>query len=86
MLFPTPLITLVISDLTSVVDVCYAASANCPKGCECRGKTVDCSNKMLTKIPHDLPKETEELLLNDNDIQRIPALGLFNRCCENYRT
>ena len=66
-------------ELNLVVDVCYAATENCPKGCECRGKTVDCSNQMLSKIPHDLPKETEELLLNDNDIQRVPALGLFNR-------
>ncbi len=68
-------------DLASRVDTCFAASENCPKGCQCRGRgrLVDCSNQRLREVPHDLPKETEELVLSDNHIERIPALGLFNR-------
>jgi Leucine-rich repeat (LRR) protein len=40
---------------------------------------VDCSHRQLTEIPADLPKMTGRLLLNDNKIERIPALGIFNR-------
>jgi hypothetical protein len=66
-------------DLAANVDLCFALNENCPKGCQCRGHVVDCSNQRLREVPHDLPKETEELLLQDNQIERIPALGLFNR-------
>ena len=40
---------------------------------------MDCSNRDLKEFPLDLPKSTRRLLLNDNKITRVPALGLFNR-------
>ena len=40
---------------------------------------VECSNRDLKEFPLDLPKSTRRLLLNDNKITRVPALGLFNR-------
>ncbi|XP_046386290.1 protein slit isoform X2 [Ischnura elegans] len=51
----------------------------CPNGCSCDGTTIDCSNRGLTEIPKDLPMYTTELLLNDNELGRIRADGLFTR-------
>ncbi|KAG8235957.1 hypothetical protein J437_LFUL016428 [Ladona fulva] len=51
----------------------------CPNGCTCDGTSIDCSNRGLTEIPKDLPMYTTELLLNDNELGRIRADGLFAR-------
>ncbi|XP_013386131.1 slit homolog 2 protein isoform X2 [Lingula anatina] len=45
----------------------------CPTDCECDGATVDCSGRMLTAIPENLPLYTVELILSSNDITRIQA-------------
>ena len=52
---------------------------NCPAGCSCDSGTVDCSRRGLKEIPNDIPHGTVKLLLNDNEISRIPAMGIFNR-------
>lgn len=52
---------------------------NCPAGCSCDSGTVDCSHRSLKEIPNDIPHGTVRLLLNDNKIEKIPAMGIFNR-------
>ena len=42
-------------------------------------KTADWAHRELTEFSLDLPKTALRLLLNDNKITRVPALGLFNR-------
>jgi len=51
----------------------------CPQGCRCDGSQVDCSHWGLTEIPSGIPTTTTHLILSDNQITRISALGLFNR-------
>ncbi|KZS07806.1 SLIT protein [Daphnia magna] len=50
---------------------------SCPAECSCKGTIVDCSNKGLKEIPRELPLYTTELILNDNQIVRIKADGMF---------
>ena len=66
-------------DTTNEIDDFCPEDSNCPADCYCEGDTVDCSNRDLKEFPLDLPKSTRKLLLNDNKITRVPALGLFNR-------
>lgn len=33
----------------------------CPKLCQCEAGTVDCSNRGLTQVPLDLPKEADKM-------------------------
>eukprot|EP00096_Caligus_rogercresseyi_P013821 TRINITY_DN6421_c0_g1_i2.p1 TRINITY_DN6421_c0_g1~~TRINITY_DN6421_c0_g1_i2.p1 ORF type:complete len:1396 (-),score=344.95 TRINITY_DN6421_c0_g1_i2:865-5052(-) len=54
-------------------------NVDCPQECFCEGSIVDCSRRQLKDIPANIPTSTTKLLLNDNLITRIPALGLFNR-------
>ncbi|XP_078259772.1 leucine-rich repeat-containing protein 3 [Rhinoraja longicauda] len=52
-----------------------AATANCPKSCQCfdkNGKFVRCTGKNLKEIPKDLPADTVSLHLNSNRITKIP--------------
>ena len=58
---------------------CDWNSHECPKQCSCSSGIVDCSRRGLTEIPQELPKATKHLLLADNEIDFIPAYGLFNR-------
>ncbi|XP_048524192.1 protein slit isoform X2 [Dendroctonus ponderosae] len=51
----------------------------CPAGCSCEASVVDCSGKNLKEIPRDIPLDTTELLLNDNELGRIKSDGLFGR-------
>ena len=51
----------------------------CPQSCYCEGTKVDCSHRSLTEIPVEIPTITTHLILSDNGITTIPALGLFNR-------
>ncbi|XP_050293925.1 protein slit isoform X3 [Anthonomus grandis grandis] len=51
----------------------------CPEGCSCDGTIVDCSGRGLKEIPKDIPLQTTELLLNDNELGRIKSDGLFGR-------
>ena len=45
----------------------------------CDGGKVDCSHQGLEDIPGDIPTTTTHLVLSDNIITKISALGLFNR-------
>ena len=65
-------------DVVNEIEVCPEDS-NCPSDCYCEGDTVDCAHRELKEFPLDLPKSTKRLLLNDNKISSVPALGLFNR-------
>lgn len=51
----------------------------CPAQCHCDRTTVDCSGRGLKEIPRDIPLYTTELLLNNNELERIPSDGLFGR-------
>uniref|UniRef100_A0A182MDH5 Protein slit n=1 Tax=Anopheles culicifacies TaxID=139723 RepID=A0A182MDH5_9DIPT len=51
----------------------------CPAACHCDRTTVDCSGRGLKEIPRDIPLYTTELLLNDNELNRIKSDGLFGR-------
>ena len=51
----------------------------CPAECRCDGTKVDCSHRGLADIPSGIPTTTTHLVLADNSIRQIPALGLFNR-------
>ena len=68
----------VVDDKITPSEVCPEDS-DCPADCYCEGGTVDCAHRDLTEFPLDLPKTAKRLLLNDNKITRVPALGLFNR-------
>ena len=37
------------------------AAAGCPDKCVCRASSVDCSNRGLTTIPADIPRDTVKL-------------------------
>ena len=45
----------------------------------CDGTKVDCSHTNLLDIPAGIPTTTTHLVLSDNKISKISALGLFNR-------
>uniref|UniRef100_A0A182PQM3 Protein slit n=1 Tax=Anopheles epiroticus TaxID=199890 RepID=A0A182PQM3_9DIPT len=51
----------------------------CPAACHCDRTTIDCSGRGLKEIPRDIPLYTTELLLNDNELNRIKSDGLFGR-------
>nr|XP_022340062.1 slit homolog 2 protein-like isoform X3 [Crassostrea virginica] len=51
----------------------------CPKQCVCLGTVVDCSNRKLTQIPENIPIYTTKLQLQNNQIEKIEANGLFSR-------
>jgi len=51
----------------------------CPADCRCDATKVDCSHRGLEDIPSGIPTTTTHLVLSDNSISKISALGLFNR-------
>ena len=71
-------IFLIVDDKVTPSEVC-PEDTDCPSDCYCEGGTVDCAHRDLKEFPLDLPKTAKRLLLNDNKITRVPALGLFNR-------
>lgn len=52
---------------------------NCPSQCSCHSGIVDCSDRNLKEIPQSIPMSTVKLVLTNNQIEKIPAIGLFNR-------
>ncbi|CAF3549950.1 unnamed protein product [Adineta steineri] len=62
------------------VDVCDVSYPNhCPQNCSCYNHVVRCSHAQLKNIPYEqMPIDTEELYLDANEIQEIPA-ELTNR-------
>ncbi|XP_038255723.1 slit homolog 2 protein-like isoform X2 [Dermochelys coriacea] len=43
----------------------------CPAQCSCSGSTVDCHGLALRSVPRNVPRNTERLDLNGNNITRI---------------
>ncbi|ESO93025.1 hypothetical protein LOTGIDRAFT_162049 [Lottia gigantea] len=43
----------------------------CPRSCRCHHKSIDCSFRNLFHVPKDLPKDTEKLDLQGNNITII---------------
>ncbi|XP_008582036.1 PREDICTED: slit homolog 2 protein-like isoform X1 [Galeopterus variegatus] len=43
----------------------------CPAQCSCSGSTVDCHGLSLRSVPRNIPRNTERLDLNGNNITRI---------------
>ncbi|KAK2521410.1 hypothetical protein Q9233_010973 [Columba guinea] len=43
----------------------------CPAQCSCSGSTVDCHGLALRVVPRNIPRNTERLDLNGNNITRI---------------
>lgn len=48
-----------------------AAPQPCPAQCSCSGSTVDCHGLALRGVPRNIPRNTERLDLNGNNITRI---------------
>ncbi|CAF0707250.1 unnamed protein product [Brachionus calyciflorus] len=59
-------------------DVCGVLN-ECPKNCNCKGNIVDCRGLGLEQIPRNIPTDTKELHLQDNNIKEIRANGVFKR-------
>jgi len=72
-------LSLIIADDKIIPSEVCPEDTDCPSDCYCEGGTVDCAHRDLKEFPLDLPKTAKRLLLNDNKISRVPALGLFNR-------
>ncbi|KAK6765982.1 hypothetical protein RB195_025724 [Necator americanus] len=57
---------------TQRADECFI-DVDCPAQCTCHGTVVDCSNKGLIEVPHEIPQFTTELYLTRNRISVISA-------------
>lgn len=51
--------------------VCQLRAHGCPALCTCSGTTVDCHGLGLKAVPKNIPRSTERLELNGNNITRI---------------
>ncbi|CAM2117906.1 unnamed protein product [Caretta caretta] len=51
--------------------VCGVRAAGCPAPCTCSGTSVDCHGTGLGGVPRNIPRNTERLELNGNNITRI---------------
>lgn len=45
--------------------------SKCPLKCECQGVLVDCSYKGLNSVPKNIPKNTQVLLLQHNNLSHV---------------
>eukprot|EP00064_Thunnus_orientalis_P016331 superscaffoldBa00003212_g16395 len=43
----------------------------CPAQCSCTGTTVDCHGQGLRSVPRNIPRNTERLDLNANNLTKI---------------
>ncbi|MED6287416.1 Slit 2 protein, partial [Goodea atripinnis] len=48
-----------------------AYSQPCPPQCSCTGTTVDCHGQGLRSVPRNIPRNTERLDLNANNLTKI---------------
>ncbi|XP_002738338.3 slit homolog 2 protein [Saccoglossus kowalevskii] len=55
---------------------------DCPAQCLCEGTIIDCSAIGLKEVPDDIPGFATELRLNDNEITKVSATGIFLRLPE----
>ncbi|XP_071987096.1 slit homolog 1 protein isoform X1 [Engystomops pustulosus] len=51
--------------------ICQVCANGCPALCSCSGTTVDCHGLGLKMVPKNIPRNTERLELNGNNITRI---------------
>uniref|UniRef100_A0A8C5MI53 Slit homolog 1 protein n=1 Tax=Leptobrachium leishanense TaxID=445787 RepID=A0A8C5MI53_9ANUR len=51
--------------------VCQVSANACPALCTCSGTTVDCHGLGLKSVPKNIPRNTERIELNGNNITRI---------------
>lgn len=49
-----------LDDMKSKPNDCFS-DVPCPSNCSCEGTIVDCSGRLLTEIPKDIPIYTTEL-------------------------
>ncbi|XP_032551107.1 slit homolog 1 protein [Chiroxiphia lanceolata] len=57
--------------LLACAALCRGRAAACPPLCACSGTTVDCHGSALRAVPRSIPRGTERLELNGNNITRI---------------
>uniref|UniRef100_A0A4W5LJ75 LRRNT domain-containing protein n=1 Tax=Hucho hucho TaxID=62062 RepID=A0A4W5LJ75_9TELE len=60
------LVVLVVLELSS-----RAEGQPCPAQCSCSGSTVDCHGQGLRSVPRNIPRNTERLDLNANNLTKI---------------
>ncbi|KAF5893848.1 slit 3 protein-like, partial [Clarias magur] len=61
--------------------LCLAAARACPHKCSCSGSHVDCQAQGFKSVPRGIPRNTERLDLDRNNITRITKVdfsGLKN--------
>uniref|UniRef100_A0A667WW86 Slit homolog 2 (Drosophila) n=1 Tax=Myripristis murdjan TaxID=586833 RepID=A0A667WW86_9TELE len=64
--FPGLLVAVLVLVLSSGVD-----GQPCPAQCSCTGTTVDCHGQGLRSVPRNIPRNTERLDLNANNLTKI---------------
>ncbi|XP_055777928.1 slit homolog 2 protein-like [Salvelinus fontinalis] len=60
------LVVLVVLELSSGVE-----GQPCPAQCSCSSSTVDCHGQSLRSVPRNIPRNTERLDLNANNLTKI---------------
>ncbi|CAH4035997.1 unnamed protein product [Pieris brassicae] len=69
---------LVCSGPASAITSECSSEARCPAACRCAGDgTVDCREKMLTRLPDNIPHRATEIRLENNELTEVPA-GAFS--------
>uniref|UniRef100_A0AAV2LPY3 LRRNT domain-containing protein n=1 Tax=Knipowitschia caucasica TaxID=637954 RepID=A0AAV2LPY3_KNICA len=53
-----------------------ARAQPCPAPCSCTGTTVDCHGQGLRSVPRNIPRNTERLDLNNNNLTKITKADL----------
>ncbi|XP_072335770.1 slit homolog 1 protein-like isoform X2 [Scyliorhinus torazame] len=54
-----------------LLPACWICTPACPAPCSCAGTTVDCHGLAMRTIPKNIPRNTERLELNGNNISQI---------------
>nr|XP_019964973.1 PREDICTED: slit homolog 2 protein-like [Paralichthys olivaceus] len=66
-----PLLPLLVTTVLVLVLSSGAAGQPCPTQCSCTGTTVDCHGQGLRSVPRNIPRNTERLDLNANNLTKI---------------
>ncbi|XP_062420394.1 slit homolog 2 protein isoform X1 [Pungitius pungitius] len=70
-----PALGLLVAVLLSVLSA-EADGQPCPTQCSCTGTTVDCHGQGLRNVPRNIPRNTERLDLNANNLTKITKADL----------
>ncbi|XP_014845931.1 PREDICTED: slit homolog 2 protein-like [Poecilia mexicana] len=62
---------LLLGTVLVLVLISRADSQPCPPQCSCTGTTVDCHGQGLRSVPRNIPRNTERLDLNANNLTKI---------------